>query len=413
MRFKTTIIIILRLLLAAVFIFSGFVKAVDPWGTAIKLGEYFQAFGVGWLDWSKFGVSVLQSTCEMLLGFMLLFRLKEKPASLLVMIAMAFFTILTFVIAVWNPVADCGCFGDAVKLTNWQTFFKNLILLPCSVILWLAARKAPLKKVHPMVEGSMIFMFTLFSAGVGIYSMRHLPVMDFLPFKVGVNIPQAMEDTQEGETEVTVIYKDRTTGKNHEFTLEDTEWYDSLRWEFVDTKIAEKLESKPAPITDFSVFRRNEDITPQILYTMQEQFLITLTDPAKLTEKCRERLRNVVLYAQKNNYWVACITSSSFGQDIFRIADDARIPVYNIDGTTLKMLVRANEGLVIIRNGTIVGKWNCRDIPAFNENSDPSVSAFLAEHSAARNEMCTVYVMLGILATVYVLWIFYRRKYSE
>ena len=159
---------LLRWIVAGVFIFSGFVKAVDPWGTAIKFGEYFNAFGMGWLSGAEYAFSILLSASEMLLGFCLLFRIREKSVTTLLTILLGFFTLLTFVLALWNPVADCGCFGDFVKLTNWQTFFKNVILLLFTVVLWRTAWKQPFRQHNryaSTVEWSMIFFFGLLSSG--------------------------------------------------------------------------------------------------------------------------------------------------------------------------------------------------------------------------------------------------------
>ena len=258
---------LLRWIVAGVFIFSGFVKAVDPWGTAIKFGEYFNAFGMGWLSGAEYAFSILLSASEMLLGFCLLFRIREKSVTTLLTILLGFFTLLTFVLALWNPVADCGCFGDFVKLTNWQTFFKNVILLLFTVVLWRTAWKQPFRQHNryaSTVEWSMIFFFGLLSSGIGLYSLRHLPPIDFLPFRIGVNIPSQLEGYG-NDTQTTLIYKDRTTGQQREFDLADTTWYDTLRWEYVDTRIVENNRKRRSEIQDFSVFNADENYAPTLL----------------------------------------------------------------------------------------------------------------------------------------------------
>lgn len=269
---------LLRWIVAGVFIFSGFVKAVDPWGTAIKFGEYFNAFGMGWLSGAEYAFSILLSASEMLLGLCLLFRIREKSVTTLLTILLGFFTLLTFVLALWNPVADCGCFGDFVKLTNWQTFFKNVILLLFTVVLWRTAWKQPFRQHNryaSTVEWSMIFFFGLLSSGIGLYSLRHLPPIDFLPFRIGVNIPSQMEGYG-NDTQTTLIYKDRTTGQQREFDLADTTWYDTLRWEYVDTRIVENNRKRRSEIQDFSVFNADENYAPTLLASTREVFLIAL-----------------------------------------------------------------------------------------------------------------------------------------
>ena len=244
-----------RWIVALVFIFSGFVKGVDPWGTAIKLCEYLRAFSMDWLVGAQFALSILLSVTEMTIGLCLLFRVRERGAARLALLFMGFFTVLTLVLALWNPVADCGCFGDAVKLTNWQTFYKNILLSAFALLLWRGVRheRHGHDRQRSIVENSMVFFFLLFSSGVGIYSMRHLPLVDFLPFKVGANIPAQLASAG-GDVTTTLVYRDRLSGELREFALQDTSWYDTLRWEYVDTRIEERMPSRRPAISDFSVF---------------------------------------------------------------------------------------------------------------------------------------------------------------
>ena len=153
-----------RWVVALVFIFSGFGKGVDPWGTAIKLGEYLRAFSMDWLVGAQFALSILLSVTEMTIGLCLLFRVRERGAARLALLFMGFFTVLTLVLALWNPVADCGCFGDAVKLTNWQTFYKNILLSAFALLLWRGVHheRHGHDRQRSIVENSMVFFFLLF-----------------------------------------------------------------------------------------------------------------------------------------------------------------------------------------------------------------------------------------------------------
>lgn len=403
----------LRWMVAVVFLFSGFVKGVDPWGTAIKLREYFAAFGVEWLAGSAYFFSVVLSAVEMILGLCLLFRIRERVVTLWVVIVLGVFTLLTFVLALWNPVADCGCFGDFIQLSNWETFFKNLFLISfAGILLREVRREKRVGEVSPMVEWSMVFCFSLFALGVGIYSMRHLPLIDFLPFRVGVNIPAAMEDSG-GDRQTLLIYKDRTTNEQHEFALEDTTWYDTVRWEYVDTRVRESgtQQQKRATILDFSVFDADGDHGAGLLSSAQEVFLITRTRlDQPLEPPCRQRLEDVVRYATQHRCRVVCVTSSPLPESGVYSLGDVQIPVYNMDGTTLKMLIRAHNGLVLLKEGTILGKWNCRDIPRFGteyRDRTPLEAVIELQDRSYRNGLLGILVIS--LSLIYVAYTSHKR----
>ena len=405
---------LLRWIVAGVFIFSGFVKAVDPWGTAIKFGEYFNAFGMGWLSGAEYAFSILLSASEMLLGLCLLFRIREKSVTTLLTILLGFFTLLTFVLALWNPVADCGCFGDFVKLTNWQTFFKNVILLLFTVVLWRTAWKQPFRQHNryaSTVEWSMIFFFGLLSSGIGLYSLRHVPPIDFLPFRIGVNIPSQLEGYG-NDTQTTLIYKDRTTGQQREFDLADTTWYDTLRWEYVDTRIVENNRKRRSEIQDFSVFNADENYAPTLLASTREVFLIALNPIDRpLSSICSRQIEQTVRYAVKYNYPVVCVTASALPEDGKITFGDSRIPVYNMDGTTLKMLIRARAGLVLLKEGTILGKWNCRDIPNFERDYDGRTPLeTVTERRDRNNRIWPLGLLAAALAFIYVAYTSRRVK---
>lgn len=413
MKKHTLITGFLRLTLAFVFIFSGFVKAADPWGTSIKLGEYFQAFSLGGLSGLSDALSVLLSTAETTLGLCLLFRIRERAVTLCVTVVLAFFTLLTFILALWNPVSDCGCFGDAVKLTNWQTFYKNIVLLAFALLLGRLLPSEPRRhdRHRTMVESSMIFFFILFSAGVGIYSLRHLPVIDFLPFRTGVNIPSQMAGSA-GDVTTTVVYRDRQTGTEREFALSDTTWYDTLRWEYVDTRIVEQPTDREPTILDFAVFDADGDHTSRLLASSREVFLVTLTSTEdELSPRCRERLAGAVRYALRGGYHVVCATTSPLPEDGRIDLGGERIPLYNIDGTTLKTLIRARAGLVLLREGTILGKWNCRDIPHFEPDyAGRTAAEVVAERGAQSETQWLLGVLAASMTLIYIAYTAYRRQ---
>lgn len=349
--------LIIRILIGLLFIFSGFVKAVDPWGSAIKFGEYFSAFGMEWLGGGKYFFAVALSTFEMLLGFALLFNLRKKLATLGVVIFMSFFTLLTLYIFIENPVSDCGCFGDAIKLTNGQTFLKNLIILPLVVFLFFYAREEE-KRGKALKQWIFIGGFAILSSLIGIYSLRHLPIIDFLPYKVGTNIPQAMsipDGAPEGEYKTTLTYKNLASGIEKDFEVEDSEWQDTTKWEFIDAKTVEISKGYVPPVADFSIFSTEGNVTNEILTAPEDIYMFVIDDITTMTDSDREIMSK---YSAVDNESVICVTTSPLEN-----ISQANIKFYNIDQTVLKTMLRSHKGLVKLKEGTIVAKYNMRDVP--------------------------------------------------
>ena len=217
---------ICRILVGVCFIFSGFVKAVDPWGTALKVNEYLSIYGIEWLSPISMIFSIWLCGAELMMGLMLLFRVRTRLISIFALVSMSFFTLLTFLSATWIPVEDCGCFGDALKLSPWETFFKNLIIMPMVFIIWYRYRHEKIL-VFKRIEIALTLLFCTFAMGVGTYCYFRLPLIDFLPYKEGANIYemiQAQHDTgseEMSEEEYVLVYRNKRTGKLREFSIED------------------------------------------------------------------------------------------------------------------------------------------------------------------------------------------------
>lgn len=362
MRGRNFWLTVCRLLLAATFIFSGFVKSVDPWGTAIKISEYLEAFHMGWLVGAQFVLAIWLTGAELMLGLMLLFRVRMRMVTTFAALSMLFFTALTLVLAIWSPVEDCGCFGDAVKLTNWETFLKNLVLLPMSLVLWWNARHL---KVFPFPRRDIVAMALIacVSGGIGIYSLYHLPLIDFLPYKVGANLAESEDDSSQGDVQTTLIYRDKLSGKLQEFTLSDTTWYDSERWEYVDTETT--LPPSPTVVSraDFTLLRDGEFATEQVLDFVGEVYMVCANDLQDIKRRQRERLELAVAAALGRGAMVVCLTSSPLAQSPYVTLGAEQIPCYNMDATSLKTMLRAKVGVVVLRSGVVEQKYNWRDLP--------------------------------------------------
>ena len=349
-------------MLALTFVFSGFVKSVDPWGTAIKFGEYFTAFNMEWLYGWRFFFAIWLTGAEMMLGCMVLFKVRLRLTSIFIFAAMTFFTILTLVLAIWNPVEDCGCFGDAIKLTNWGTFIKNLILWPMAFLVFWSSRKKPI--MPTLRDLGFMALFGGIAFGIGIYSYRHLPLIDFLPYKVGTNLAaEVYKPDVEKEVETIVIVRNLETGKKHEFDIEDTTWHDENLWEYLDIKNT-ALNTRVHPtVRDFAVMDADGNlVTDGVLFDPGVVLMVCASDFDDIKSSCARHLENAVKQAFGRGYTVICLTAESLEVHPELVLGGDHVPCFNMDATTLKTMLRAKVGVVVLKNGVIAGKENCRDM---------------------------------------------------
>lgn len=358
-----------RFVLAATFIVSGFVKSVDPWGTALKVNEYLSIYGLEWLSPISMIFSIWLCGAELMMGLMLTFKVRIRLVSIFAILSMTFFVVLTFLSATWLPVEDCGCFGDALKLSPWATFFKNLLLWPLAVVVWWRYRPDRIL-AFSRLEVALTVLFFSIGMGVGTYCYFHLPLIDFLPYKVGVNIREemALAAQETHEEDVVIVCRNKRTGKLREFGLKEREWHNTKRWEWVDTRVeAEDGEDhvvvKPL-ISEFSLRDASgEDATTWVTESEGRLYMICVTRFDRISPECAERLRMVVERAESEGAAVLCVTPERLTESACRtFADSPEVQCCNIDATVLKTILRAETGLVVLENGTITAKYNCRDI---------------------------------------------------
>ncbi len=353
-----------RLLFGLVFVFSGFVKAIDPLGSTYKIQDYFHEFGgffnsIGGL---AFSLSIALSTLELLIGLNLIFRVHLRRTAVLGLLFMLVMTPLTLYIALYNPVSDCGCFGEALVITNWQTFWKNIALLVIIITLLLVSKgKRPLFLPH--IEWILVLLFIAAGVGLSVYSYRHLPLIDFLPYKIGVNIPEAMKIPDGAPVDVyntTFIYQ--KDGVQKEFTLENYPKGDST-WVFVDQKTELVSKGYTPPVHDFSIINdKFDDITDIVIHNTAQTYLLIMYDLNKASVEGAKRAEVIYQKYKKTVTQFYALTASSDAEIAkFRAETGVTFPFCKTDPTTLKTIIRANPGLVLIKNGTITGKWNWRD----------------------------------------------------
>ena len=364
-RARSLITGVCRLVLAVVFIVSGFTKVIDPWGTSIKINEYLTIYGFDYLIPASMVFSIWLCGAEMMMGCMLLCKVRIRLVSIFALVSMLFFTILTFLSATFIPVEDCGCFGEAIKLSPWETFFKNLALLPMAAVVWAYYRNDKILAFRRSEVALTVFFFLL-TMGLGFYCYCHLPLIDFLPYKIGVNIREEMHASSaagpEGELQTVLVYRNRMTGEEREFALDDTEWQDDTVWEWVDTKILGEVPEMNPMIEEFALRNGAEDVTDRVLATPGRLYLICVTRFDCIGRRCEDRLERLVERALREGAHVVCITPEPLqGNAIHSFGKSTPVPCYNIDGSTLKTMLRAHTGIVVLDDGVIADKRNCRD----------------------------------------------------
>lgn len=361
-------LIISRIVLGLVFIFSSFVKGVDPMGSAYKFSDYFNAFNLGFLEPLSVGLSFLLCLMEFLIGISLLFRFRFEIGAWVIAIFMGFFTVLTLILALTNPVSDCGCFGDAVMMTNWQTFFKNLSLLPFVAVVFIFRKSGGEQWPGGYSLGGLLVFGILFFA-IEIHAYRHLPPLDFRPYSIGTYIPDKMivpQGAPQDEYE-TILYYEKN-GEVREFTEENFPWQDSS-WKFVDTEHVLISKGDEPLIHDFTIVDAfGFDHAPDILNDAGYTFLLTWTH-------LEEADSMALAYAAKLATW--CMASghsfysmsSSVEEIIARVSQEMYLgfDFYATDEITLKTIVRSNPGLLLLREGTILAKWHYNDFPDLEE----------------------------------------------
>ncbi len=354
-----------RVLFGLMFVFSGFVKAVDPLGMTYKLQDYFTAFGGIFTSFSDnaFAMAIALSTIELLIGLNLVFSIQVRRTALAALAFVLVMTPLTLYIALKNPVSDCGCFGEALVISNWETFWKNIVLL--GLILTVLFTTRP-RQTFFLLWIEWIAMFTFVGVGVSIsvYAYNHLPQIDFTPYKKGANIAEAMktpEGAPQDEYATTFIYE--KNGNQQEFTLENYPNDDST-WNFIDQKTTLVKEGFKPKIHDFRVFNSmDEDIVPELLEYKGYTYLLVLYEVNKASEegaKIAEQFYNK--YKNTSVRFFAITASTDKDIATFTQKTNSTYPFYKADPITLKTVVRANPGLVLIKDGVVVGKWHWKDI---------------------------------------------------
>lgn len=398
MKTENILTIVSRLILGIVFIFSGFVKGVDPLGSTYKFTDYFNAFNLGFLEPLALVLAITLAAMEFIIGVSLLFRFRYQLGVWVVLVFMSFFTMITLILALTNPVSDCGCFGDAIIMTNWQTFFKNLILIPFVLhIFWFRASRQDSFK--PLFSWLAITVFTLVFLGMEIHAYRHLPQLDFRPYSVGTYIPAKMsipEGAPQDEFKTFLYYE--KDGTVEEFNEDNFPWEDTT-WTYVDSKHILLKKGYEPPIHDFTIVDETDiDITTEILSDDGYSFLLVATHLEKSDTEALNYASRLAAWCGQAGHSFYCTTASG-EQEIeeIRQTQDPAFGFHTTDEITLKTIVRANPGLLLLREGTILAKWHYRDFPELEDFEDILPSLMTENRIASEKRTLGFFIVLFLL----------------
>lgn len=402
-----------RLIIGLTFIFSGFVKIIDPVGAGLIVGEYFKIIGIDSLPLLYQIIGMALSGAELLLGISVLLGLRMKVSCKLALGFVSVFTLITLFLAIFNPIQECGCFGEALKLTNWQTFDKNIVLLVFALVLYF--QRNNFVPIAPKSwERGFVGVYALLIILLSIYSYRHLPLIDFMEYKVGTDIHEKLsmaENISEPTFGTTLIYK--KNGKVKTFLIDELP--DST-WTFVDSK-TKQVSSKALPAAiNFAVSDREGNYVTDSLLTIEGKLFITSIpyfDRLSGPDLDKLRLINEKFKEKKINHII--LTGSSFWLIDSLNRDSLDIEFFYADHKTLLAMNRSNGGLIYLNNATVTAKWSINDMPVDSFysviNEDPELLAAkmrIKEQLAA--EVAAIIILLLVVVMRYICRFAYTHK---
>lgn len=358
-----------RILVGVLFIISGFIKANDTLGFSYKLDEYFLVFNMSFM--SSFSVALAQFICvaEIVLGVATLVGWRMNLVTWLLMLMIVFFTFLTFYSAYFNVVKDCGCFGDALKLTPWQSFGKDVVLLALILINFVWRNKV--KPLFELKKTRWVVIFALFASSIfTYYTYAHLPVIDFRPYAIGNNLKIGMLPPPNARPDsVVIVFKYKAKdGTIKEFGMNNLP-EDLENYEFVDRTDKVIREGDKPKIHDFTIVDADgHDYTQEFLNNPEYSFMLVAYDLKKSNTKIQSKVNQLAEACSKHKVQFFGLTSTVAAEtDLFRHENQNMFDYYFCDGTALKTIIRSNPGLVLLQNGVVVSMWHYNDFPSWDD----------------------------------------------
>ncbi|WP_106292097.1 BT_3928 family protein [Arcticibacter pallidicorallinus] len=366
-----------RLFVGLLFIFSGLVKANDPLGFGYKLQEYFEVFHTTFLNDYAAAISITVCALEIILGIALLLGYKAQKVSWGLLLLIVFFTFLTFWSAAFDVVKSCGCFGDAIPLTPWQSFLKDLVLLALIAFIFIKR-----KYIQPLFSSkglmnALMAIAVVFSFGVGIYTYNYLPFVDFLPYHVGANLPENMRippGAPKDEYVITYSLKHKKSGETQKMTDKEylkTEIWKDANWQIVGEPQNQLLKKGYEPkIRDLIIAdSQGTDYTSEIIENPYYNLVVVAYNLNKADEKGMGDINAIAINAAENyNVRTVLLTSTtSEAAELYSKKHKLMMEVFNADAVPLKSIVRSNPGLLLLKNGVVINKWHFHTLPTYNE----------------------------------------------
>ncbi len=363
--FLSRLLPFIRIFLGLVFIFSSVVKGVDPVGTSYRVEDYLLVYGWTSLVPYALWIAFLVIFSEFLIGISFLFKIFIRTASGAMLLMLIFFTVVTYLDARFNMVTDCGCFGDAVKLTNWQTFYKNIFLIILFILLVLGNRRGWRERPKFLPQFLILVFLGGGFLGFMLFNLNHLPVVDFRNWKTGRNM--TTDTTQKPKTYVT--YQNKKTGEKKEFLFPDYPWNDSVwmsRWSFVSQQnVAPSVVAKYNLVIEDSL---GNDRTRAIIENPGFQFILVSFDMNRADVGGLKKAAALAEFLNKKGISIVLLTATD--QKTVRHIErryGLKVPVFQADETDLKAMIRSNPGLLLLHHGVILKKWHYHDFPGSSQ----------------------------------------------
>ena len=374
---KRSFLIIARILVGLLFIFSGLIKANDPIGFGYKLQEYFEVFHITFLHDYAAAIAIILCTLEIVMGTLLLLGFWSAKVAWGLLLLILFFTFLTFYSAFFEVVTSCGCFGDAIPLTPWQSFGKDLVLL--AFIIFIFINRDHIRPVTSSlrVQKAMFITVLLASLLFGLFTYNYLPVIDFLPYKVGNNLPELMRippGAIPDEYQITYTLKNNKTGETKKMTdkeyLKNEIWKDES-WEIIgdpENKLIKK--GYEAKIRDLKITdSQGTDYTSEIIENPYYNLVIVAWNLDKANMQALGNLNAIAINAAENYNIRTVLLTANSAEDADALSEKLKLvtEVFYADAVPLKSMVRSNPGLLLLKNGTVINKWHFHTVPTYDE----------------------------------------------